>query len=126
MSVKLNDSKVNRTEFMIWHYQHSITKRKILQTWRRDKRKFLKSLIWEKSTENQTSSYAIEFYKSFKSLLFQSYQEEFPNDKPTLLELCDWLSDNAAISKYIENELDERTWLDIRRCAKILVDGRIK
>ena len=126
MAVKLNGVKVNRTEFMLWQYQHSVTKRKILQTWRRDKRKFFKSLIWEQSTnENKTTSYAIRFFKDFKSLLFQSYREEFPDQEPTLIDLCDWLSDNAAICKYIDNELDQRTWLDIRRCARILVDGKL-
>jgi hypothetical protein len=125
MSVKLNGVRVNRTEFMIWQYQNSITKRKILQTWRKNKRKFLQSLIWDKSNDSQSPPYAIQFYKSFKSLLFQSYQEEFPEKEPDLSELCDWLSDNAIISNFIEHKQDEQTWLDIRKAAKILLDGRL-
>lgn len=124
MAVKFNGLRVSRTEFMIWQYKNSITKRKILQTWRRKKQKFLRSLIWEKHN-SKSPSYAIQFYKDFKSLLYQSYSEEFPNKEPNLIELCDWFSDNASICKYIGNEQDERTWLDIRKCAKILVDGRL-
>lgn len=124
MAVKFNGLRVNRTEFMIWQYKNSITKRKILQTWRRNKQKFLRSLIWEKHNSN-APSYAIQFYKDFKSLLYQSYSEEFPKKEPNLIELCDWFSDNASICKYIGNEQDEQTWLDIRKCAKILVDGRL-
>jgi len=125
MAVTLNGVRVNRTKFMIWQYQNSITKRKILQTWRRDKQKFLKSLIWEKTIDSQTPSYAIRFYKDFKSLLYQSYSEEFPEVEPNLMELCDWLTDNATICNYNESEEDEKTWLDIRKCAKILVDGQL-
>ncbi|MCH5583706.1 hypothetical protein MK805_01805 [Shimazuella sp. AN120528] len=125
MVVKLNGLRVNRTEFMIWQYQNSITKRKILQTWRRDKQKFLRSLIWDKNTNNHTPSYAIQFYKDFKSLLYQSYSEEFPKKEPNLIELCDWFSDNASICRYIGNEKDENTWLDIRKCARVLIDGQL-
>lgn len=125
MVVKSNGLRVNRTEFMIWQYKNSITKRKILQMWRREKQKFLRSLIWEKNDHRDTPPYAIQFYKDFKSLLYQSYLEEFPDKRPNLIELCDWFSDNAAICKYIGNEKDEKTWLDIRKCAKILIDGQL-
>lgn len=126
MSIMLNGVKVNRTEFMIWHYEHSITKRKILQIWRRDKHKFLNALIRDKSNQNDPSaSYAIQFYKGFKTLLCHSYQEEFPNEEPRMSQLFDWLTDNATICDFIENERDQKTWLDIRKCVQILIDGNL-
>jgi hypothetical protein len=127
MSIILDGIKVNRTEEMVWKFQHSITKRKILLTWRRDKGKFLRSLIRdEATTSKQTPSYAVQFYRGFRSLLWQSYAEEFPGEKPDIDQLCDWLEDNSIISNHFGKQSDRNTWLDIWRCVRILIDGNLE
>lgn len=123
MTILLDGVTVNRTEAMIWQYQHSVTKRKILQTWRQDKRRFLNSLIRDDVSLNPT--YAVQFYKNFRALLWQSYREEFPEEKPNIDQLCDWLKDNATICNHLGKQQDRNTWLDIRKCTKILIDGNL-
>lgn len=126
MSIILDGIKVNRTEKMLWQYQHSVTKRKILQTWRQDKLKFLRSLIQDETKgDDQFLPYSVQFYKYFRSLLWQSYQEEFPGEKPSIDQLCSWLEDNAVISNHLGKERDRNTWLDIGKCVKILIDGNL-
>ncbi len=128
MSIILDGIKVNRTEEMVWQFQYSVTKRKILQTWRRDKRQFIHSLIWDdrRNTGSQALPFAIQFYKSFRSLLWQSYAEEFPGEKPDIDQLCEWLEDNAIISNHFGKQRDQNTWLDIRKCVKVLIDGNLE
>lgn len=111
-----------QTEFKVWQYKNSITKRKILQLWRRDKQKFLRSLI---SEDHHTNQFAVQFYQNFKSLLYQSYSEEYPHHEPNIHDLYDWITSNANICKQLANKRDEQTWLDLRRCTRILIDGQL-
>jgi hypothetical protein len=107
---------------------NSLTKKRIIRNWPKDKQRFLRQL-YKHDVDNDAEFmiHLAAYFNEIKPLLLQSYQEEYPGERPTPSQLINWMRDCMIVSRLLGRKKELKIWLEIiKMCEWLQEDNLMK
>jgi hypothetical protein len=108
--------------------KNSLTKRRIVLNWPKDKQRILRQLYkHDVASDDEFMLYLAAYFNEIKPLLLRSYQEEYPGERPTPSQLINWMRDCMIVSRLLGRKKELKIWLEIiKMCEWLQEDNLMK
>jgi hypothetical protein len=102
-------------------FKNSLTKRRIILNWPQDKQRIQRQLYkHDVYSDDQFMLHLANYFNEIKPLLLQSYQEEYPGERPTPSQLINWMRDCMIVSKFLGRKREMKSWIEIIKVCEWL------